>query len=97
MNHRQKLVLASFIVATLLIGSFPPWRWDIGSSVTGIHRAIGFHFLFSAPHWTNDQGYYYEAHIDTAKLMVELVTLILVSFALLLMFRGPLPKRGDNE
>ena len=91
MNRSQKLILIFLIVITLLIGFFPPWRYDIGSSINGIHKGIGFHFLWSNQH-IGVPPVYLEPHIDATKLMVEWVTLLLVSASSLLLFR----KRRDK-
>jgi len=85
MNHLQKGVLAFFVLMSLLIGLFPPWRYDIHE----LHVSAGFHFLFNHMHFANLPGdedvYDYVPHIETTKLAVEWITLILVcagSFAL---------------
>lgn len=82
MNQFQKGILTFFVVVSLLIGLFPPWRYDIRT----IHKSIGLHFLFNNIHAANEQGheysYYYEPRIDTTKLAVEWITLSLVSLGL---------------
>jgi len=88
MNKLQKGVLVFFVFMSLLIGLFPPWRYDMGP----IHRGIGFHFLYNKIHIQSKPGaddvYYYEPHIETAKIAVEWITLILVSFGSFTLAKG---------
>ena len=93
MNSRQKIVLRYFILAALLIGLFPPWEYV----AVGMHRSVGFHFLFSPPHIIDrEHSIYLEARIEMVELIVECFTVILVAVALLLFFRSP-EKKVDRE
>ena len=85
MSGAQKIILSFFILAALLIGAFPPWRYVYRD----INRSVGFHFLFDPPGVVNrEYDIYREATIATSQLTVEWVTLVLVSGALLFLFKG---------
>lgn len=84
-KSRTRYVAAIAVGISLIMCLFPPWRMDLpGEVYQGLSVARGYHFILNAPHPL--------AHIDLAKLVVQILVLVIASMGAVIALRW---KRGN--
>lgn len=99
MNQKQQIILCISIFLVIVSGIFLPYEGEFGLGFSHIilKKDMGYHFLFVPPTGQDVGEFTYRgSRIITARVWVQLVTIVVATLGLLLLFAGKKDKKSSN-
>ena len=103
MNKKQRIAILIGIILVLICGLFPPYEGEIGGRMPA-KKELGYHFILDPPSFEeiykeisvmkweeavkHRPDVWCRAYIKTTTYIVQIVTIVLVTFSLIFFFKS---------